>query len=271
MDERSFLGLHRNVDGARWCLEVVPKLSTPGKFLFGGCGLAGAVAAMEEECGRPTVWAAAQYLSYAMIGSTVEYQVVVAAKGRHVTQVRTVAHVDDREILTVNAAVGETSTDLDAIWETPPSVSPPSQCPRREVPEEFVNTIVDELEVRVAGGVPYEHVERGTGNPRLALWARVPHELGPSATTLAIFGDYVSHGLSQPLGRFAMTRSLDNTLRIVSLVPTEWVLCDIRMHATTRGYAHGTAFLWAEDGTLLGIASQSLGFRFREPGYFRTD
>jgi acyl-CoA thioesterase II len=270
MDERTFLGLCRADDGARWQLEVVPKLSTPGKFLFGGCGLAGAVAAMEEECGRPTVWAAAQYLSYAMIGSTVDYQVVVAAEGRHVTQVRAVAHVGDREILTVNAAVGETAIDLDETWEAPPPVPPPSECPRREVPAAFADTIVDEVEVRVARGAPYEHVEDAAGDPKLALWARVPHELGPSATTLAIFGDYVSHGLSQPLGRYAMTRSLDNTLRIVRRVPTEWVLCDIRMHATTRGYAHGTAFLWAEDGTLLGIASQSLGYRFREPDQLWT-
>ena len=41
----------------------------------------------------------------------------------------------------------------------------------------------------------------------------------------------------QPLGRHAMGRSLDNTLRIVQVRPTEWVLCDIRMHALVGGYA----------------------------------
>ena len=71
------------------------------------------------------------------------------------------------------------------------------------------------------------------------LWARVPGHLTPSAATLAIFGDYVSGAVSQPLGRRAMGRSLDNTLRMVQLKPTEWVLCDIRIHALVGGYGQG--------------------------------
>ena len=77
------------------------------------------------------------------------------------------------------------------------------------------------------------------------MWARVPGHLTPSAATLAIFGDYVSGAVSQPLGRRAMGRSLDNTLRMVQLKPTEWVLCDIRMHALVGGYGQGIAFLWS--------------------------
>ena len=77
------------------------------------------------------------------------------------------------------------------------------------------------------------------GSPDSALWARVPGHLSPSAATLAIVGDYVSGAVSQPLGRRAMGRSLDNTLRMVQLKPTEWVLCDIRIHALVGGYAPG--------------------------------
>jgi acyl-CoA thioesterase len=55
-----------------------------------------------------------------------------------------------------------------------------------------------------------------------------------------------------------MGRSLDNTLRMVQLKPTEWVLCDIRIHALVGGYGQGTAFLWSEDGELLATASQSI-------------
>ena len=86
------------------------------------------------------------------------------------------------------------------------------------------------------------------GSPDSALWARVPGHLTPSAATLAIVGDYVSGAVSQPLGRRAMGRSLDNTLRMVQVKPTEWVLCDIRIHALVGGYAQGIAFLWSEDG-----------------------
>jgi acyl-CoA thioesterase II len=99
------------------------------------------------------------------------------------------------------------------------------------------------------------------GSAHSGIWARVPGHFEPSAATLAIFGDYVSGGASQPMGRRTMGRSLDNTLRIATLEPTEWVLCDIHMHALSNGFAHGLAHLWAQDSTLLATASQSVGVR----------
>ena len=101
----------------------------------------------------------------------------------------------------------------------------------------------------------------GPGEPDSALWARVPGHLEPSAATLAIIGDYVTGAVSQPLGRRVMSRSLDNTLRVVRLEPTEWVLCDIRIQAVVDGYGHGTASLWSEHGALLATASQSMSVR----------
>ncbi len=63
---------------------------------------------------------------------------------------------------------------------------------------------------------------------------------------------------------------LDNTLRVVHLRDTEWVLrdtewvlCDIRMHAVDNGYAHGTMHLWSEDAHLLATGSQSMVVRDR--------
>jgi len=51
--------------------------------------------------------------------------------------------------------------------------------------------------------------------------------------------------------------SLDNTLRCGQLTDTEWVLADIRGHQAHGGFGQGSAHLWAEDGTLLGTASQT--------------
>jgi len=78
-----------------------------------------------------------------------------------------------------------------------------------------------------------------------------------SAAALAIIGDYVPFGIGQALGRRAGGNSLDNTLRVAKRVPTDWVLADIRVHAVHDGFGHGLVHLWAEDGTLLGTASQS--------------
>ncbi len=46
-------------------------------------------------------------------------------------------------------------------------------------------------------------------------------------------------------------------MRVAHRVPTEWVLADVRVHAVADGFGHGLVHLWAEDGTLLGTASQS--------------
>jgi acyl-CoA thioesterase len=82
--------------------------------------------------------------------------------------------------------------------------------------------------------------------------------------TLAIIGDYVTGAVSQPLGRRVMSRSLDNTLRVVQLEPTEWILCDIRIQALVDGYGQGVAYLWSQRGSLLATASQSMSVRVWE-------
>ena len=85
-----------------------------------------------------------------------------------------------------------------------------------------------------------------------------------SAASLAVLGDHVPGGISQALGLRAGGNSLDNTLRVVTSVPTDWVLAALRVHAVHGGFGHGLAHLWAEDGTLLATASQSLIVRFWE-------
>ncbi len=85
---------------------------------------------------------------------------------------------------------------------------------------------------------------------------------GVDATTLAILGDFVPMGVGQALGVRGGGNSLDNTLRVAKLVPTEWVLLDIRVHAVGRGFGHGLVHMFAQDGTLMAIASQSCIVRF---------
>ena len=69
-------------------------------------------------------------------------------------------------------------------------------------------------------------------------------------------------GVGQALGIRGGGNSLDNTIRVMHLVPTEWVLLDIRVHAVDRGFGHGLVHMYAEDGTLLATASQTCMVRF---------
>jgi acyl-CoA thioesterase len=118
------------------------------------------------------------------------------------------------------------------------------------------------LDMRLALGQDFADFDGTPGTGRSALWARLPDGLEMSAATLAILGDYVPFGVGQALGQMAGGNSLDNTLRVSRLVPTEWVLLDIQVHAVQHGFGHGLVHLWAEDGTLLAIASQSCIVRY---------
>ena len=93
--------------------------------------------------------------------------------------------------------------------------------------------------------------------------------MGCGAGLLGILGDWVPFGIGQALGQRAGGNSLDNTLRVVRLVPTEWVLLDVRIHGIANGFGHGLVHLWAEDGTLLATASQSAIVRFWDDAHRR--
>ncbi|HLT15608.1 MAG TPA: acyl-CoA thioesterase [Acidimicrobiales bacterium] len=277
MDARQWLGLEPTHNPMRWTLPVTPGISTgyPVQFLFGGCGLGAAIAALEGSSGRPLVWATAQYLSYANPPEIMDVDVTIAVEGRQITQARAVGHVGNREILTVNAALGERPLDAEGQWVAMPEVPPPHECERRVPRIEGLESIQSRLDMRLADAYDYDELPAPQGKPggRSALWARIPELLDMSAATLAILGDYVPFGIGQALGARAGGNSLDNTLRIGRLVPTEWVLLDVRVHAIRNGFGHGDVHLWAEDGTLLATASQSTIVRFwrEDPPPVRTD
>jgi len=73
-------------------------------------------------------------------------------------------------------------------------------------------------------------------------------------------------GISFTEGGRAGSTSLDNTLRVIDLSPSDWYLLDIRVDAITNGFGHGIIHIWSQDGTLCAIGSQSCIVRSREPG-----
>jgi acyl-CoA thioesterase len=263
MDASEFLGLHATHNPVRWYLDVVPGICTDDQFLFGGCGLGAAIEALERTTNRPAVWAVAQYLSFAHPPEIVDIDVTVARSGHQTTQARAVAHVGDREILTVNAALGERDGGYDGQWARFPDVPPPDDSPPRRRISRVDDSLAQRLEMRLARGRDLAALDGARDDGHSALWARFPAGLEVSAASLAILGDYVPFGIAQALGQFVTGSSLDNTLRVCALVPTEWVLIDVRVHAIARGFGHGRVELWAEDGTLLATASQSCVVRPR--------
>jgi acyl-CoA thioesterase-2 len=257
MDARTFFGLEATEDPNQWRMEVVPALISGTGALFGGCGLGAAIEVMEQVTGRPCIWATAQFLSFAKPPAVLELDVVEAVRGHQISQARVIARVGDREILTVVGALGRRTETLKGQWATRPDVPPPADCPPRPLMNRHQGTIMDRVESKLADARPYWELTGVAGSGNASLWVHVPELVDASAATLAIIGDFVPFGIGQALGLRAGGNSLDNTLRIAHRVPSEWVLADVRVHAIADGFGHGLVNLWAEDGTLLGTASQS--------------
>ena len=262
MDSRGFLGLEQSHNPYRWWLPVVPRVCTGGGFLFGGCGLGAAISAIEGTSGREVVWATGQYLEYAKPGEVMDIDVRLAVEGHQITQARAVCHVGQREILTVNAALGNRPIEQRGQWAQMPDVPPPGECEDRPHRMPVAGTVHEYVDQRVAKGRDFDALDGTPGDGQTLMWAQVPSVIETEthqvdATTLAILGDFVPMGVGQALGVRGGGNSLDNTIRVCRLVPTQWVLLDIQIHAVERGFGHGLVHMWAEDGTLLATASQS--------------
>ncbi len=257
MDSRAFLGLEQCSENS-FSLSVVPQVTTSGGFLFGGAGLGAGIAALETVSQRRCTWATAQYLSYARRDERVDIDVTIAAAGSSVTQARAVCRVGDREVLTVNAALGDRDFAASGQFVTMPVVIPPEESRPRKLRAAHANSIMEVLDMRFVKGRDLAELDGTPGDGQTVMWVRIKSLVdGVDAAALGILGDFVPLAAGQALGLRAGGNSLDNTIRFAHLVPTDWVLLDIHIESVQRGFAHGTIQMFAEDGTLLATASQS--------------
>lgn len=254
----------------RYRLAVTPPLCVgppDAMFMFGGAGLASGLAAIEAHTGRPTVWAAAQYLSYARPGTVLDLDVAVPVTGKHNSQARAITRAGDAEIITVNAALGQRSGAPERQWAQMPDVPPPDAC--RDMPirwERHPDDLNSHFIRRIATG--HFGSERGQAPPSPdgigRLWVRPADPATPiDRLTLAVMADFLPSAVGNALGANAGGNSLDNTIRFTRLVATDWVLADMRIHAVEAGFAHGRVHLFARCGTLMATASQSMIVRLR--------
>lgn len=262
--DHEFLGSARTGEGT-WELEMTRGLVTPADRLYGGAGLAVAVAALESATQRPLRWITCQFSSTAVVGETLSVQVEVDAQGRSVTQAGAVVRAGDRTVLRVIAALGEERPDLPSgSWVTMPDVPAPEDCEPARMPVDTSGTFFDRLERRHAAGPRIgQHVTGEAHPPGFAVceWSRVVGNQATSPAMLAWQADMIPSAVGAGLGEALGGTSLDNTLRIVDARAADWILLDMRPTATAAGYAYGIAHLWTPDGVLLGTASQSMVVR----------
>lgn len=267
----SFIQLQGTHNPNRWYLPVVEDLCVgppDNMFLFGGVGLATSIQAMERTCGRPAIWATAQYLSFARPGSVVDYDVIVPVQGRNLSQARVIGHVGDREIFTVNAALGARDDAMEAEFSEqwagiPDNLPSPEDCEPRAHWRGAKGDLHSHMDTRVIKGRFGIGERDGTVSEdgHVMLWARLKDSGPLDSTALAVIADFVPSAVGNAIGHHAGGTSIDNTIRFRKIVPTQWVLLDIRIHGVHGGFAQGRMHLFSEDGELMATASQSMIMR----------
>ncbi len=254
MDSRPFYAPQETHNPLRWILPVTRALcigTAPRSFLFGGVGLGAAVTALETATGRPLIWATAQYLAYAEPNSTLDIDVDPVVEGNTVTQARVMGHVGGREILTVNAALGARDEFSPRQFAEIPVVPSPREAEGAPLSYEEDADLYNRFEIRPIQRLP------GEDEGRARMWIRSREGEPLTAGLLAVIADYIPAAVSAALDLPVETLSLDNTLRLIRVQPTDWVLCDMQVFGIASGVMHGRMHLFSRDGLLLGTASQS--------------
>ncbi len=261
-----WLGLVHDAEG-RWHFELAGPLTRFDGKLYGGTGLAVVTALAEIETGREALWATVQFVASADVGERIDCQVEVLAQGHRTTQLRMTATVGDRTVLAALASAGLPRADgLDLQIGQMPAVVAPEDSPEWSPRVPFTipdgqRGWLDSIDLREARLLATD----GSADPiaaGLTLWARM-RSATTSRASLGFVADLVPSAVVRAAGRTGGGRSLDNTMRFGPTPTTEWVLVELDPHFASAGYVHGAARLWGQDGTLLGVASQTaVGIHF---------
>jgi acyl-CoA thioesterase len=249
----------------RFSWEPSPYLLTPAGTLQGGAGLGAAAAAMSAVTGRPLLWATAQYLSYAAGTDRFTLDVTVEVAGHNTSQVRCVVTRDDREVLTAHAALGSRAVEHSGVWAVMPDVSAPDACPPYEFFRPSDENFAGLIDMRLAHGRQPSGLDGNPSDGAWSVWFRLAegvHEM--SVGELAFVSDFAPLAFAHALGHPYGGNSLDNTIRLGTLVPTEWILLSVHVNHVMNGFGHVNADLWAQDGTLLAQGSQSAVVRMHQ-------
>lgn len=268
---RSFLGLseseaHTDSDyGISELKEfkITANLCSPRQSLYGGAGLAIAIACLEAECQRPVVMATTQFIGQSHPGQILNTDVSVGKSGNNFTQASCQSNVGDDLILATQASLGFPKGNLDHQWNNILDDLPkPSDCDQAMAGLHAESSILSRFEVRpIDGPRPFMQVGSNpqllTGNPRSLFWGRIPECAEINAASLSILADIAPSVCTSFMGQFVIGSSLDNTIRMVRTKPTEWLLCEVEVHSLVDGVGHTTQRMWTETGELLAIATQS--------------
>lgn len=252
-------------EATRFTWEPSPYLLTPAGTLQGGAALGGAVAALEAVAGRPLLWATAQYLSYAAGTDRYTIDVTIEVAGHNTTQARCILSRDGREVLTAHAALGSRTFEHGGVWTTMPAVAAPEACPSFEFFQRSDSDFAGLIDIRLAHGRQPSELTGEPSDGKWAAWVRLSERTHDMCVgELTFVSDFAPLAFGHAMGYPYGGNSLDNTIRMGTLAPTEWILLAVRVSHVVNGFGHVSADLWAQDGTLLAEGSQTAVVRMHQ-------
>jgi len=248
----------------RWTLNVEEALSTGPKHrqhLFGGAGLALAVAALEEMTGGAALWASVHFLAPVPTGSILEIDARITGGGRAIGHAALEARLGDDPVLSALGSCGRAREGDTDQWAVMPVVRAPDECDLLVAHKDADSDIHSTLEIRVAEG-RFGIFSRAPLSPggRVRAWMRHKRRAN-DRVALAFMSDFVPSTVGNAIGIRAGGNSLDNNIRYCANSETGWVLGDFSIDAVVGGVGHGRVHLFAEDGALLAVGSQSFKLR----------
>ncbi|MGB0114955.1 MAG: thioesterase family protein [Ilumatobacteraceae bacterium] len=253
------LDLQPTDDPLRFQLTARKALCTPFDFLYGGSGIAASIEAAERATERPLQWITTQFVGSPVPGDVVDLEVILSAHGKATTQAQVVGTVAGRPMFTSLCAHTLRPSGDGAQFAEMPEVPAPEDCEAMSEPfaAALTGTFFDHLDRRLASGkLALDAVD----NPQpdgIALWCRIPDNRIGSPATQGFVADIIPLAVCAALGVMPGGTSIDNTLRVIDPVPSEWVLLDITADGHHRSIGHGTLRVWSQDGRLMATAQQT--------------
>lgn len=241
-------------EGTHSSFVLGPGLLRHDGTLYGGTAIAAAMLAMEAATQRDVQWVTTQFVAPAPGGATIGLAADVLASGRRTAQVRVTATVGDDIVFT---AVGSTGTRKDGgltgQFDPMPDVARPGDSTTLIPGPPGSTESPDDPTFRRR--VEYRQTTSEPG--RVMLWSRFTDKRPMTPAGVAFVADMVPLAVARAAGKLGAGTSLDNSLRFAEVPPAEWVLLELDGNLASGGYGHGTVRVWAEDGTMLAIGSQT--------------
>jgi acyl-CoA thioesterase len=262
------LGLRVDEAGGRGELTVGPSVLNSFGVLWGGCGLAAAIALGETVLGRAALWATVQYISPIGAAERLQLTLDVGNHGRGFTQAAVRGTVGDRLALLATGTFGGRLAAAPLVEDgqlvlAPTGVTPPDEA-------------ADDRSANARTGLRAqfhqrwaEHCEQPAAG-RATLWLRPRRPVPASVALLAIMADLAPAALTAAVGADVAAVSLDNSIRVGPGVGglsagsgTGWILLDVQVEAFVRGVGQFNARMFDENGRLMATAGQSALVRSR--------